>query len=298
MKLSSLFAKYLYQHKQLNLPGIGVFTIDPSVSVPDISDKNFQDFLHTIRYQQKTVSAPDESFIDFIRRETGKIRPLAESDLDSFLSDGKILLNIDKPFHLEGIGTLLKSVSGEYTFTPGEPELRRLENIVEGPEEAGRRRPAFTETGTQSTPGRRLLMAAAVIAGIALVIWGGYSLYNRSGAPPVLVELKTDSPISADGDAGEAKSALLDSVQQIIGSTLDKPSDTYKFIIEKTRTRARAFKRFSQLKENLTDIQMETADSVHFTLYFILPATPADTARIRDSLKWWYASKEVLVEPN
>ncbi len=297
MKLASLFARYLYQHKQLNLPGIGVFTIDPAVSVPDIGDKNFQDFLQTIRYQQKTISAPDESFIDFIRKETGKIRPLAESDLDSFLSDGKILLNIDKPFHLEGIGTLLKSVSGEYTFTPGEPELRRLEHIADRSEESGKRRPVYKEPGAQPTPGRKLLMAAAVIGGIALVIWGGYSLYNRSAPPPAVAELQPDSLATGVGVDGE-KSALLDSVQQIIGATLDKPSGTYKFIIEKTRTRERAFRRYNQLKENLTDIRMETADSVHFTLYFILPATPADTARIRDSLKWWYASKQVLVEPN
>ena len=83
-----------------------MFTIDPAIMVPDIADKDFPDFLQQIQYVQKPVSAPDEEFIDFIRRETGKIKPLAESDLDSFLSDGKILLNIDKPFHIEGIGSL------------------------------------------------------------------------------------------------------------------------------------------------------------------------------------------------
>lgn len=295
MKLSSLFAKYLYQHKQLNLPGIGVFTIDSSVTVPDIADKSFQDFIQTIRYQQKPVATPDESFIDFIRKETGKIRPLAESDLDSFLSDGKILLNIDKPFHIEGIGTLVKNVSGEYTFTPGEPEMRRLENITER-REIGARKSVFTEAGAQPAPGKRLLMAAAVIAGIVLVIWGGYSLYNRTGQPAAIVA--TDSLVPAEEPADEAKTALLDSVQQIIGSAIHQPGGTYKFTIEKTGSRARAFRRFNQLKDNGTDIRMETADSVHFNLYFILPALPADTARIRDSLKWWYASKAVFVEPN
>jgi len=295
LKLSSLFAKYLYQHKQLNLPGIGVFSLDPAVAVPDVSDKNFQDFLQTIQYRQKPVAAPDESFIDFIRKETGKIRPLAESDLESFLADGKILLNIDKPFHLEGIGTLQKSVSGEYTFTPGEPVLKRLEHIADRPADIAKRKPAFAGTEAHPATGRKLLTALAVIAGIALVIWGGYSLYNRTAKPAAIAV--TDSTSHHADSADDAKKALLDSVQHIIDSTLSKPSGTYKFIIEKTNTRARAFKRFNQLKENLTDIRMETADSVHFNLYFVLPAQPADTARIRDSLKWWYASKAVFVEP-
>ena len=46
------------------------------------------------------------------------------------------------------------------------------------------------------------------------------------------------------------------------------------------------------------DILMETRDSVNFKLYFVIPSSPADTARIRDSLRSWYARKQVLVEPN
>src|SRR4029453_9831517 len=106
LKLSSLFAKYLYQYKTLRLPGIGIFTLDPAITIPDPTDKLFPDFLQNIQYTQQTVNAPDEDFINFIRTETGKIKPLAESDLDSFLSDGKILLNIGKPFLIEGIGFL------------------------------------------------------------------------------------------------------------------------------------------------------------------------------------------------
>ncbi|MBO9573100.1 MAG: hypothetical protein J7497_12990, partial [Chitinophagaceae bacterium] len=126
MKLSALFAKYLYQHRQLSLPGIGVFSIDPTVTIPEVTDKLFPDFLQQIRFQQKNITAADEGFINFIRTETGKIKPLAESDLDSFLSDGKILLNIGKPFHIEGIGSLQKNKEGQLEFKAGEPVLSRL----------------------------------------------------------------------------------------------------------------------------------------------------------------------------
>ncbi len=108
LKLSSVFAQYLYQHKKLNLPGIGSFDIDPSVSVPDVAEKSSADFGQYIHFTNKPVARPDEEFIDFIRVQTGKIRPLAESDLESYLSDGKLLLNIGKPFFIEGVGTLHK----------------------------------------------------------------------------------------------------------------------------------------------------------------------------------------------
>ena len=36
---------------------------------------------------------------------------------------------------------------------------------------------------------------------------------------------------------------------------------------------------------------METADSIAYKLYFLIPSTPSDTARIRDSLSRYYTSK-------
>ena len=129
LKLSLLFVRFLYQHKQLNLPGIGVFTIDPSINIAEVTEKNSHEYLQHIKFIQRPVAKPDEEFIEFIRTHTGKIRPLAESDLESFLSEGKILLNIGKPFHLDGIGTLQKNRTGNYEFYPGLPLLEKLENF-------------------------------------------------------------------------------------------------------------------------------------------------------------------------
>ena len=73
-------------------------------------------------------------------------------------------------------------------------------------------------------------------------------------------------------------------------------SGTYKFVIERTANKARALRRYNQLVENLAPVKLETKDSTLFKLYFVLPATPSDTARIRDSLKIWYARRVVYVE--
>jgi len=294
LKLSSLFSKYLYQEKKLRLPGIGEFTLDPSLTVPDINDKFFGDFLQNIRFNPIQITSPDEHFINFIRTETGKIKPLAESDLDSFLSDGKILLNIGKPFHIEGIGSLQKTREGQLEFHPGEPQQHKVESsFPEAEALVEKSRTFYLDTKVPGTTARKVLLALGAIAGIVIVIWGGYILYNRTSKPSppeqptvVTVPVNTDSTrISAMPDSFHRSNE--DSTQH---------SGTYKFVIERTANKGRALRRYNQLVANLTPIKMETEDSTYFKLYFVLPATPSDTARIRDSLKLWYARKVVYVE--
>lgn len=300
MKLSSLFAKFLYQHKELKLPGIGIFSLDATVTIPDVQDKNFTEFLQHIRYEQQPVANADEEFINFIRTETGKIKPLAESDLDSFLSDGKILLNIGKPFQLEGIGYLQKVREGTYEFKPGEPVLQRMENIrYDSSDDIAKNNPFLPDSGVQGNNLRKILIAGGAIAGVIAVVWLGYVLYNRNTGKNSIKDTITVAPADTVN-----KNALLDSVQRIINSEKSAQAaanaytpapGTYKFVIEHTPNKKRALKRFNQLR-NSTEIKMETKDSTSFNLYFILPALASDTARIRDSLINWYGRKGVFVE--
>jgi hypothetical protein len=295
LKLSSLFSKYLYQEKKLRLPGIGEFTLDPSITVPDVNDKLFADFLQNIRFNQIQITAPDEQFINYIRTETGKIKPLAESDLESFLSDGKILLNIGKPFYIEGIGSLQKTREGLLEFKAGEPQQHKMEphHATETDAPVERSKTFYLDTNAPRGGVRKVLRALGAIAGIVIVIWGGYVLYNRNSKPAIkdqaaeeAVPLHTDSTkISAMPDSFQRSN--VDSAQQ---------AGTYKFVIERTANKGRALRRFNQLVENMAPIRMETKDSTFFKLYFVLPATSADTARIRDSLKIWYGRKIVYVE--
>jgi hypothetical protein len=295
LKLSSLFSKYLYQEKKLRLPGIGEFTLDPSITVPDVNDKLFPDFLQNIRYNPVQVTSPDEEFINFIRTETGKIKPLAESDLDSFLSDGKILLNIGKPFEIDGIGSLLKTRDGRLEFTAGEPQQHKMEsNVIEAEAPVERSKTFYLDTTTRATGVKKALVALGALAGIVIVIWGGYVLYIRESKPSppeqqatvVTIPLKTDSTRIG---------AMSESLRHNNADT-ERHAGTYKFVIERTSNKARAIRRYNRLLENLTPIKMDTTDSGFFKLYFVLPATAADTARIRDSLKTWYARKVVYVE--
>ena len=298
LKLSSVFAQYLYQNKKLNLPGIGSFEIDPSVTVPDSNDKNVLDFGQYIHFTNKNIAKPDDDFIDFIRIHTGKIRPLAESDLDSYLSDGKLLLNIGKPFFLEGIGTLQKARGGGYEFVPGTPIMERLEGD-KGGEKSVKKRPAFDSGYSQIEPennnNRKALLGVVLALGLAAVIWGGYSLYNRNTEPLMPAAIEDRQPeVALPADTGTAATRL-DSATVIRDTpvTTTPPvtntPGSYRYVLEVPATKTRALKRINQLALVSPRMMLQTnADSTSFMIYVDLPGSPADTARIKDSLNAWY----------
>jgi len=297
LKLAGLLTQFLYQHKKLNIPGIGQFSIDASVSIPDHTDKNYQDFLQYIQFTQRNISRPDDELIDFIRVKTGKIKPLAESDLDSYLSDCKLLLNIGKPLYIEGIGTLNKNKDGSFEFSHGQPMTERMESLPpeKGPEKHGERKFLYNNEYTSQSTGqtnilRKLLIVAGILIGLGVIVWGGYLLYSKKTNP----EVETNDSVAGAPDSNSLSTIPPDSLlpaNSIDSSAIKKAistAGTYKFICEVTTTRERAVARYKILQENNKQYKMETKDSVHFTIYVQLPATPADTSRIKDSLKAWY----------
>lgn len=306
MKITLLFAKFLYQHRQLNLPGIGVFAIDPSVSLPEITEKNSHEFVQHIRFTQKSITKPDNEFVEFIRVHTGKIRPLAESDLESFLSDGKILLNIGKPFHLEGIGTLQKNRAGAYEYHPGLPIVDKLENFLAEKEAKAShtKQPVeqdYDNVSRSGSSGRTAWIVLAVLVGLGAIIWGGYSLYNRdtdsagdqanqAGTQPVI-----PGPDTATAQISDSAAVVADTISTAIAPQPLPTSRPYKFIF-RLASRNYVMKRYNDLKPSSPALNWDTKDSVVYRLYLSIPASPADTARIRDSLQAWYGTKKVIIE--
>lgn len=305
MKLSILLAQYFYQHKHLNLPSIGSFHLDAAVSVPDQNDKNFREFLKYVQFTQQPVAKADDALIDYIRAHTGKIRPLAESDLESYLADGKLLLNIGKPFHIEGIGTLHKNKLGIYEFIPGEPSMERMETVSEHGREKEResekpvvkKKSAFDESYSriEAHNNRRkgLLVGTLVVIGLAVIIWGGYSLYNNNDGKELSTPAQVADTLTQPADtAAKAPADSIPATPAVPGV----PAGSYKFIAETTTRKARALKRHAFLLTLNRDFKLETKDSTTFDITVIIPGTPADTTRLKDSLNaWYYGTKPVKV---
>jgi hypothetical protein len=336
----------------LNIPGIGQFSIDPSLSIPEPTDKNFGEFLQSIQFNPKTISRPDEDLIDFIRQKTGKIKPLAESDLDSYLSDCKMVLNIGKPLYFEGIGTLQKNKEGRLDFIHGQLASERLEptaperktektadkkplyfegigtlqknkegrlDFIHGQLASERLEPTAPERKTEKAADkkplynteyisgqsssnlllRRLLMIGGTVIALGVIVWGGYLLYSKKTSPdtdntadvrqPVQTYIPADSLNAGTADSSTISTPPADSIKtETAAVSTSTPTGYYKFVCEDTRTAKRAFDRFKILKEHDSRFQMETRDSIRYSIFVVLPANAADTTRIKDSLKAWY----------
>ena len=102
MKFSPLFSQYLVSNKQLQLAGIGTFDLDNA---------------GTINFHHDTSVREDANLVGFIAEQTGKMKSLIASDLDSHLELARQFLNIGKPYLFEGIGTLTKNKAGKLEFT-------------------------------------------------------------------------------------------------------------------------------------------------------------------------------------
>ncbi len=236
MKLPQLLAHFLYQNKSLALQDIGVFTLDPSAIIPQEPEKELPLIVQGIHFEYLPILKPDAALIEFIHKYTGKMKPLAESDLDSYLRLGIQLMNIGKPFYLEGIGYLTKNKEDKYEFEPGEYSFLKLdapgEKRTEGED---KRKKTFEdqkiEYAPQSKAAKKILLAIGLIGGIALIGWGGYSLYrtkmitkveNENSTPVAHEETddqqqKNDSPVNtlAQSDSSAAQKKTVPKQQPI-----------------------------------------------------------------------------------
>jgi hypothetical protein len=194
LKLPQLLSQFLYQTKKLDLPGIGSFTLDATAVIPQESDRMGQVPASGIQFKNANIPTPDDVLINFIKEHTGKMKSLAAADLDFFLTTGRQLLNIGKPFYLEGIGTLLKNKEGRLDFTPGDYLVPKLEDLSHperrvAPERgtaAAAKAKTYDEPPREEPRGnnaRQTLLLLGIIAGIAIIAFGGYYLYKRNNNP-------------------------------------------------------------------------------------------------------------------
>jgi len=178
LKVDNLLAQYLYQYKKLSLMGIGVFTLDDSAVLYDENAKTKAP-IEGISFVSKGIGQSEDSLIEFIKTQTGKMKALAQADLDSYIMLAHQFLNIGKPFYLEGIGTLQKNRDGSFQFNPGtsiavkaeEPDLKKKAGAVEESKPA-------EESGGRDY--RALVLALGIIGTLLVIGWGGYYLYNKN----------------------------------------------------------------------------------------------------------------------
>jgi hypothetical protein len=310
LKFDTLLAQFLYQNKKLALPGIGTFTLDGSSVLMDENAK-IKAPLEGISFTTSSPALPDTALIDFIRTHTGKMKSLAEADLDSYLTLAQQFINIGKPLYLEGIGTIQR-IKNSFEFIPGTPSMARLEPVADRQME-GRRRAAFDEEeAAQREKGgssaRKILLLLGIAGTLALIAWGGYYMYSKSNnntetaTENIKIIPETDT---TQNQLSNVVQDTLSGINPVSDSLLKKDSlapstpppvpaavaalatGNYKFVIE-TAGKERAMSRYATLKRDGSAVTMETKDSITFKLFFILPATAMDTTRLKDSLNSYF----------
>lgn len=299
-------SQYLYQAKKLDLPGLGSFTLDPAAIIPEEADKDLKATAIGISFKNTSIHGPDDALIRFIKEHTGKMTPLAAADLDFFLTTGKQLLNIGKPFYLEGIGTLIMNKAGKLDFTPGEYSTAKLEIAGEKKETAGTKKASYEETHqeyearTNNTNNmRQILLLAGIIGGLIVIGWGGYTLYKKNTFTEPVNNENVQAPVIKDTLAQQTDSTVHTLREPAKDSTahpaapppvLAAGANSYKFVILETDRKGKALRRYNQLLGFQLNIKMETRDSSYFKLYFPIAAMARDTTHIKDSLADVYAA--------
>lgn len=286
MKISPLLAQFLTTNKQLSLAGLGRFILNDSGE---------------ITFEQDPTVKEDAELVKFIAESTGKMKSLVASDLDSNLELARQFLNIGKPYLFEGIGTLAKNKFGTFEFVQGNTlQEKTKENIVEGRDKTSTTESSFTDyeeifsPKKPKTPATKSIVTWLVaLVGLSLAVFGGYIVYTKTkNKKEPVVNLEEIKPVITPDTLSKPKDTT---------TLVAKPVDTsgmYRFVIEKA-ARQRAFSRYNYLRENLINVQMDTRDSIIFSLYFLLPATPADTTKKKDSLQRLYSTRgKTVIELN
>lgn len=295
MKIEQVLVHYLLKTKQLTLQGIGTFHLD--ASVPDSADTEkpivIPENAITFAYDPRVTE--DEGLVDFIVEHTRKIKPLAASDLDSFLSLGRQFLNIGKPLNLPHIGTLEKLNSGVLAFIPGQLIAPRMEPNRVKHEGEDQQEPAEEnlfndyQRERKSNNGGKMVLMLLVFVILAFAVWAVWHYaFTKKDEPENLTSTEGIVPVKDSSFKADSTT----------NANAQPASDTVSFnvVVGEYHSQSAAEYRLAKLKSNHRNAILYTDDSTIYKIAepFNLPL--ADTTTILDSLRRYYAKAFVEIK--
>jgi hypothetical protein len=295
MKTEQLIVQYLYNNKKVTLQDIGTFTISPEINIPADGEKDTVLPPDAIRFEYNTKATQDDGLVNFIVEQTRKIRPLATSDLESFIILNKQFLNIGKPLIFEGMGTLQKTQQGDYSFTQAVSSHYMHETAPVIVKEN------YNDNFTWSTPPKEKSQGGgkvAVIGLIAFILIGGgiaaYYFINKNKKEAV----STENIAVADTTA-QALPKDTAAIQKTVAVPVRNTADTNSFyvVLRTYNDRAAAEKKLDIWAKLGKNVILTVADSATFKVRMPFKAPLADTLRIKDSLSKFYGEKALIELP-
>lgn len=301
MKIQEILSQYLYKEKSLTLPGLGRFDLNPSVNIYDLKEEGWP--ADTISFTSNRNAVIDEGLLQFLMQQTGKMKPLAMSDLESYVSNGMQLINIGKPFPIKGIGSINKTKDNQFTFEQGSPALEKIDSIntdhvrdrtvlAEGEKEID-----FSHEERKSS--KKPIIIIGIIVALALVGWAVYlAIPKKEKAPePETNLIEQVTPVDTtsqqpDTAAIAAKDSLIPVTPQAVVDT-----NSFQLIIETATTKNKADARVAFHKTRGRELSLNMKDSSTYQLILLVQKSLSDSSKVKDSLRNWYGIKAQVVKP-
>lgn len=293
MKFDTHLAAYLYEHKLLKLEGLGTFTLDDKVRVPYEQGKEVYYPIEGLHFYFDPKADTDENIIIYLVNKLRKIEPLVRSDLEFYLSNIKVLLNIGNPYTIEGVGTLIRNNDRVYEFTPGNflPAKEELNPKRENAEHNYPKRSEFSAGKFFVT----LLIVIAALAALGGIGWGILNFTTKRLVTNQVEMGRVDSDTQAP-----VKDTLAAKAIAVSNNTIGKgDTSSYKMIFEITKSKERAHIRTEQLNRLNSPTQYDSIpiddSTAYFRLFLNMRVAATDTTHIKDSLRTFFG-RRIFIE--
>lgn len=300
MNVEQLIRQYLYENKSISLPGFGKLAFAGDVQLPTAMDKAENFPLIDLNFVYNLHQLADEEFVAFVSEQTGKIKPLATSDVDSFFTLAKQFVNIGKVFVIDGVGVITKKDNGHYAFESGNfMPVVEIQSNLRKPLKIREPIPIVKrDINLRDEPIQINKKLVAIIAGVVIlvvIIWAivHYTTNHKNESTTSTVAnsvpKENDNIVAIPTPTEAHKDSIV--APQITGF------NNYKAIFEITKNKLRATERVAKLLSYKINVQMDTKDSITFRLWIPITSAPTDTLHKRDSLSKYFA-RPVFLENN
>lgn len=294
MKIEQIIVEYLYQNKEVSLQGIGSFSLQGNFALPDENSKDLTIPEDAIAFNYNLRAQEDEGLIDFIVKKTGKIKPLASADLDSFIILTKQFLNIGKPFIIEGLGTIQKNQEGIYVYYPGNFMVGKEEIAVKQIKEKQPESVSFENKAEKnnSKVGAKIFFFILFLATAGAATYYYFFINQDSQSSQTEVVIADSTANTPDTTANN-----IDSVANHKPDTTIVISDTigFKIAVKKYNTKDLAEKGLQKLTAYGHKLSMLSIDSTTYYLIMDFTSPKSDTTRAKDSLRKFFGSMPIVL---
>ncbi len=295
MKVEQLIVQYLYKNKSVSIQDLGTFTISPEFAIPGENDKDQSLPDGAIQFVYDKKALEDEGLVNYIVEHTGKIKPLASSDLESYSILSRQFLNIGKPLPIEGLGVLQKNQQGSVDFYQGNHLAARQEMLAPVMKEkvqdevdfSAPARPASSKSGWMIALLTIFLLSAAGAA---------YWYFTREEETPIDQQPITNTnsePVSDSAILGERGTDSLTRAADTASVSVKPAADDYNFkiVLKEYNSRLAAERAMKKLTDYGHTLLLVPVDSNNFKIMMPFKTPLTDTLRAKDSLRRFFGGK-------